>query len=51
MPFNYQLTNLINQNEEASFQFFADKNIREISLLPKFLKKSINYEHLDFSDF
>ena len=51
VPFNYNLGELINSNSEATFQQLVDHNIKELTIVPSFLKRPISYESLEFADF
>ena len=50
IPFNYSLSHLINESSET-FQYLLNQKIRQISLAPIMIKKSISYDCLQFKDF
>lgn len=50
-PFNYNLTQLINQNGSTTLKNLFDVSLKEISISPALLRHSISYDSLEFSDF
>lgn len=50
-PFNYNLTQLINQHGSTTLQNLFNVSLKEISISPALLRHSISYDSLEFSDF
>jgi len=46
LPYNYQLSQIINGEKNLNLQALADRALKEITITPAFLKRPISYESL-----